>query len=257
MPSTREGHFLGNHAALPPIVAHGREPNVFACGCCHRADGSGGPENASVAGLPAAYIVEQLAAYKNGTRRTSVPQRLPPMAMISLSKAITGEEVSAAAAYFSALKPRQQIRVVETDTVPKTFVAGWFLAAAEGGGTEALGSRIVEVPENLEQFENRDTRSRFVAYVPPGSVARGGVLAGGGGAGATHRCAACHGPDLKGAGRIFPIAGRSPSYVVRQLYDMQSGARAGGAAQLMKPTVARLSVEDMVAIAANLASRTP
>ena len=70
----------GDHPALPPIVAHGRKPNVFACGCCHRADGSGGPENAGIHGLPAAYIVDQIAAYKSGTRRTSVPQRLPPMA---------------------------------------------------------------------------------------------------------------------------------------------------------------------------------
>src|SRR5262245_47975426 len=46
----------GEHPQLPPVVAEGRKPNVFACGFCHRADGPGGPENASLAGLPAAYI---------------------------------------------------------------------------------------------------------------------------------------------------------------------------------------------------------
>jgi cytochrome c553 len=53
------------------------------------------------------------------------------------------------------------------------------------------------------------------------------------------------------------ISGRSPSYVVRQLYDIQNGARAGMATQLMKATVANLSVDDMLAIAAYLASLTP
>ena len=48
----------GDHPPLPQIVAQGRKPNVFACGFCHRADGPGGPENANLAGLPAAYIVQ-------------------------------------------------------------------------------------------------------------------------------------------------------------------------------------------------------
>ncbi len=53
------------------------------------------------------------------------------------------------------------------------------------------------------------------------------------------------------------LAGRSPSYVFRQLYDIQSGARAGVGAQLMKAVVEKLSVEDMIAIAAFTASRAP
>ena len=62
---------------------------------------------------------------------------------------------------------------------------------------------------------------------------------------------------VKGLGNLPSIVGRSPSYVVRQLYDIQSGARAGTAAQLMKATVANLTVEDMASIAAYLASRSP
>jgi cytochrome c553 len=54
-----------------------------------------------------------------------------------------------------------------------------------------------------------------------------------------------------------PIAGRSPSYVVRQLYDIQNGARIGVATQLMKQTVANLTVDDMLSIAAYLATLTP
>jgi cytochrome c553 len=50
------------------------------------------------------------------------------------------------------------------------------------------------------------------------------------------------------------IAGRSPSYLVRQLYDMQHGFRTGEWTSQMKPVVAKLSADDMLAIAAYLAS---
>jgi cytochrome c553 len=245
-----------DHPPLPSVVAEGRKPNVFACGFCHRAEGTGGPENASLAGLPAAYIAQQMADYKSGARKTSVQKRNIDL-MISLSKDITDAEVQAAAAYFSALKPKSNIRVVETASVPKTVVAGWFLTTADTREKEPLAQRIIEMPEDLEQFENRDPRSRFIAYVPVGSVARGEALVSTGGAGKTLQCAICHGQDLKGLGDLPSIAGRSPSYVVRQLYDIQNGARAGKAAQLMKAAVANLTVEDMASIAAYLASRTP
>ena len=49
---------------MPEIVARGRKPGTFACGFCHRADGPGGPENASLAGLSAAYIKQQMAGYQ-------------------------------------------------------------------------------------------------------------------------------------------------------------------------------------------------
>ena len=93
--------------------------------------------------------------------------------------------------------------------------------------------------------------------MPVGSIAKGSVLVSTGGAGKTLPCAICHGPDLKGQGGVPPLAGRSPSYVVRQLYDIQNGARAGMAAQLMKATVVNLTVDDMVSIAAYLALQTP
>src|SRR6266481_3200039 len=146
----------GDHPPMPEIVSQGRKPDVFACGFCHRADGPGGPENSSLAGLPAAYIVQQMNDYKSGARRTAVPKRNIDL-MIGLAKAATDEEIAAAAAYFSALKPRQHTRVVETDTVPKTFIMANHYAALPSGEKEAIGQRIVEVPEVLEQFVNRDT----------------------------------------------------------------------------------------------------
>ncbi|HEY6240170.1 MAG TPA: c-type cytochrome [Burkholderiales bacterium] len=245
-----------DHPPLPPVVAQGRKPDVFACGFCHRADGPGGPENSALAGLPAAYIVQQMNDYKSGARRTAVPKRNVDL-MIGLAKAASDEEIGAAAAYFSALKPRQHTRVVETDTVPKTFIMANHYAALPSGEKEAIGNRIIEVPEVLEQFVNRDTHARFIAYVPVGSVARGEALVKFGGAGKTLACVTCHGPDLKGVGLIPGIAGRSTNYVVRQLYDIKHGFRAGAFAVLMKDVVVKLDEEDMLAIAAYLATQAP
>ncbi len=138
-----------DHPPLPPIVAHGRKPAVFACGVCHRADGPGGPENANIAGLPAAYIVQQMADYKGGARTTAFPERAPQKNMIALAKAITDDEVREAAAYFAARTPRRNVRVIESADVPVTVVAGWFLADARTGAREPIGKRVIEVPENL------------------------------------------------------------------------------------------------------------
>lgn len=245
----------GDHPPMPEVVARGRKPAVLACGCCHRADGSGGPENARLAGLPAAYIAQQMADFKSGARTTSVPGRNPEL-MVDTARAITNQEIEAAAAYFSALTPRSAIKIVEAANVPKTRVVDWHLAVASIPGTEPLGQRIIEVPENLEQFERRDGRSRWVAYFPPGSVARGQRLATSVGA-KTISCAICHGPDLKGLGPIPGIAGRSPSYLIRQLYDFRGGVREGAGSALMKPVVEKLSMDEMISLAAYAASLSP
>lgn len=246
-----------DHPKMPGIVAHGRKPEVFACGYCHRADGPGGPENASLAGLPYAYIVQQMSDYKTGKRSTALPQRLPQSWMMALAKGATDAEIEEAAKYFSSIQPRENIRVIETDRVPRTYVANWFLAMQEGKETEPLGERIVETPENLEQFESRDTHATFVAYVPMGSLSKGAAVVSGERVDKAPGCTGCHGPDLKGHDAVPSIAGRSPSYVVRQLYDMQTGVRAGKGAKLMTKPVAKLTPEDMISIAAYLASLRP
>jgi cytochrome c553 len=245
-----------DHSPMPLIVAKGRKPDVFACGFCHRADGPGSPQNAALAGLPAVYIVQQMNDYKTGARSTAVANRGVQM-MIDLAKAATDEEIAAAAAYFSALKPRQHTRVVETDIVPKTFLRSHSYAALPSGEKEAIGKRIIEVPENLEQVTLHDSHARFIAYVPVGSIAKGEALVKTGGAGKTLACVACHGLDLKSAGVIPGIAGRSTSYVVRQLYGFKNGFRAGALAVQMKDVVAKLDEEDMLAIAAYLATQAP
>jgi len=115
---------------MPAIVASGRKPAVLACGSCHRADGSGGPENARLAGLPAAYITQQMADFKSGARKTSVPGRNPDRMVKEVANEITSEEIAAAAEYFSALRPRAGVRVVEALKAPKTRVVDWHLSLA-------------------------------------------------------------------------------------------------------------------------------
>jgi cytochrome c553 len=58
-------------------------------------------------------------------------------------------------------------------------------------------------------------------------------------------------------GPIPGLAGRSPSYLVRQLYDFQHGMRAGPWSPLMAPNVIKLTLDDMVALAAYAASLPP
>ena len=167
------------------------------------------------------------------------------------------DEVAEAAAYFAGLKPRNLISVIETNSVPKTYVAWLIYAAPNDGEKEPIGNRIVEVPDNLDEFELYDPRAKFTAYVPVGSIAKGEALASNGGSGKTVPCGVCHGPDLNGLGPIPGIAGRSPSYIVRQLYDMKHGDRAGPWSPLMAKVVSNLDEDDLVSVAAYLASRRP
>jgi cytochrome c553 len=117
---------------------------------------------------------------------------------------------------------------------------------------EPIGQRIIEAPEKTEETENlRDPRSGFVAYVPPGSIKKGEALV------KSAQCALCHGTNLAGLGPVPGLAGRSPSYMVRQLFDMQQGSRKGVWSDLMKPVVAKMTADDMLNVAAYSASLKP
>jgi cytochrome c553 len=141
--------------------------------------------------------------------------------------------------------------------VPKTIVAGWTFTVAPDGGTEPLGNRIIEMPESFERFENRDSRTPYVAYVPLGSIARGEAIVTTGGGGRFPLCVTCHGPELKGLNDVPRLAGRSPSYLFRQLYDVRGGMRKGPSTEPMKLVVATLTDDEMIAIVAYLASCAP
>jgi cytochrome c553 len=239
------------HPPMPPVVAHGSGATVRACAACHLPTGTGHDESAYLAGLPAPYLVRQMADYKSGARKGSGM-------MTAIAKAISDDDVRAAADYFASLKPRPWIKVVETDTVPKTYVGpGNKRLRLPGGGTEPIGDRIIEIPEDENVVLNRDPRLGFVALVPKGSIGKGEVLVTTGGNGTTIPCGICHGAALTGLGEVPAIAGRQANYVVRQLFSMQDGSRAGAWQPLMAQVVSRLSVDDMLAIAAYTASRSP
>ena len=247
--------YAASHPKMPAIVAHGRKPDVFACGYCHLPNGQGRPENASLAGQPAAYIGQQVADMRSGARKSSSDKMGSINAMMGVAKASNDAEVRIAANYFSKLKFRKWIRVVETDTVPKTEISSHNMLVAANGGREPIGKRIIEMPENLDRIELRDPRTGFIAYVPKGAIARGKKLVESG-AGA-FPCAACHGPKYEGNGAVPALAGRSPSELVRQLYDFKSGARDGAGAAMMKPEVANMTDDMRLDIAAYLSSLQP
>lgn len=245
--------YPGMYPAMPKIVQFGnRDTQVRACGSCHLPTGTGHDESAYVAGLPVRYFTEQLAEWKAGRRKFGGT-------MVAMAKVITDDEVKSAAEYFASVKPRPWIRVVEADTVPKSFVGpGNKRLVHPAGGTEPLGNRIIEVPEDEEVVVYRDPSSGFVAYVPKGSIERGKALVTTGGDGKTVRCAICHGQTLRGGGdEAPPIAGHHPNYIVRQLWNMQNGERVGPAVGLMQLVVQKLTNDDMLNIAAYVASQTP
>jgi cytochrome c553 len=249
--------YPGDHPFMPDVVAHGKKPDVFACALCHYPNGKGRPENAPIAGLPVTYFIQQMNDFKSGNRKSAEPRKTNTNLMITIARGMTDEEIKAAAEYFGSMAWTPWIKVIETSTVPKTRLAGGMFLTLEGSEKEPLGKRIIETPQNAEATEIlRDDRSAFFAYVPPGSIKKGEALVAKSGS-KTTQCGVCHGADLKGLGPVPGIAGRSPSYLVRQMYDMQQGARNGPWTQLMKPVLAHLNDEDLLDIVAYTASRMP
>jgi cytochrome c553 len=247
--------FPNDHPKLPYVVQYGKAPDVWACGLCHLVNGKGRPENASVSGLPASYFLQQLSDFRNDLRKSADPRKANTTIMATIAKGMSEDEMKAAAQYFAQIPwSTPWIKVVESPTVPKARSAGGMWMSLENNENEPLGNRIMEMPVNNELVELRDYRSEgaFVAYVPPGSIKKGETLANSG-AKAT-RCSVCHGSDLQGLGPVPGIAGRSPSYIARQLHDMQRGDRKGAWAILMQPVLDRMTGEDILNVTAYVSS---
>ena len=65
-------------------------------------------------------------------------------------------------------------QVIESALAPRTRMHGNLFVKTSDALTEPLGDRIIEVPADFERMSRTDDpRIGFVAYVPPGSVARG------------------------------------------------------------------------------------
>jgi len=229
--------FPGDHPTPPAIVLNGRRPDARACGLCHYPNGKGRPD------------------FRDGNRKSAETRKTNTNIMSAIAKAMTDEEMKETAVYFGSMTSSPWISVVEAATVPKTRLASGMFTPLDGAETEPIGARIIEMPQHPDRTELRDPRSGFVAYVPVGSIKKGEALVETGGADRTIRCGVCHGADLTGLGPVPGIAGRSPSYQVRQLFDMQAGTRKGVWTPLMKAVVANLTQEDRLAIAAYTASR--
>jgi len=245
--------FPSDHPKAPAAVAIGRpKDKAWPCAECHLLTGVGEADSAILAGLPADYIVQQFEEFHSGRRGCAVAQSECSKAMPAVARAVTAAELNEAAAYFARTPYRSRIKVVEAAMVPKAEVVWYTWMAVKGSKLEPIGDRIIESPDSLESYLSANWRAPFTAYVPPGSIARGKALVESG-AGALP-CASCHGANLQGMGMVPPLAGRSPSYLYRQLYDIQYGFRKGSAVALMLPEVAHLNAKDRLAIAAYLAA---
>ncbi|HEY2464380.1 MAG TPA: c-type cytochrome [Steroidobacteraceae bacterium] len=250
--------FPPEHAKLPLVVAASRSDKKIACGYCHLPDGSGRPENAKVAGLPAAYITAQVRSIHTQERRPAKPEWPPSALMKDAIADLSANDIAEAAEYFSHQKTKSYVKVIEREFVPQHEVSCGVFVPAEGPLTR-LRQAILEMPTDVERFERRDPHTPYIAYVPKGSVERGRTLASTGDNGRTQPCASCHGADLRSGPELEgpPLAGRFASYLFRQLYGFQSGARGGDAAQPMQAVVAKLTQADMIDLAAYAASLNP
>jgi len=245
--------FPDEHPPAPPGILAARSADVWACGFCHLPNGNGRPENAVLAGLPAAYIRAEIAAFRSGERRSANPDWPPTRHMIEVAQNATDDEIEAAANYFSSGKFTSRVTVTEAPEVPKIESLG-FIWHQIPGQKEPIGKRIVEMPVDAEDFEKRDPHAVFVADVPPGSLSSGRRLAEG--QGERPPCASCHGEGLRGGGDAVgpPLAGRSPTYLFRQLYGFKLGVRSNAGAEPMRVLARTLSEDEMIALAAYAAS---
>ena len=178
--------------------------------------------------------------------------------MRGIADSATATEVKDAARYFSRVAPRRRARVIEAERIPRIRPGTGLYFLATDGGDEPLGERLIEVATDAERHELHDARVEYMTYVPPGSIARGQELAKRGVPGAKNSaCTSCHGSKLRGAGPAPPIAGRSPSYLLRQLIGFAAGSRSTKEAAPMRQVAGALTVKDMIAAAAYAGSLSP
>src|SRR4029078_10132355 len=138
-------------------------PMPNACGSCHLMSGQGHPESADIAGMPAEYIIRQMNYSKSGAAKEEA-------GMGPIARAVSDEDLRQAAEYFAAVKPSPFVKVIEAATPPKTYVSPYARQRRimPDGGTEPIGRRIIQIPEDPMQTTVRNPHSGFIAYGPPG-----------------------------------------------------------------------------------------
>ena len=99
-----------DHPPMPTIVAAGRGKGM-PCGECHGPTGAGEPHTATLMGLPAAYIIEQVRAFRDGSRANDE--------MHFEASHVSDADVQQAAAYFTGLHlAAARARVIEAARGP-------------------------------------------------------------------------------------------------------------------------------------------
>jgi cytochrome c553 len=250
-----------SHGPMPEVVARGRKPTVMACAFCHTPTGQGRPENSALAGLPEAYIKQQLLDYRSGRRKAVGPETYVPIQnMIKIARAMTDQEIEESAKYYAQQKLKRRVYVIDGLRIPRAEPAAWIYY--EHPGMENLDGRMLEVTQDLTRHERRDDRLEYLAYVPPGAINRGKSLVLGGKSAAdnsqrTVACTQCHLANLRGTDKIPPIAGRSPTYLLRQMLAFRNGVRVNESSVQMNPVVEKLTLDEMIDIVAYVSSLNP
>jgi cytochrome c553 len=254
-PSKRVNQYLvlRSYTGLPPMPEAVATGKPLPCMQCHLANGGSHPESAAIAGLSVSYIIEQVHAFRDGERVDVRTGR-----MVQVAKIISEKDLKEAAEYYAAIGPARQqwIKTIASNEVPRgpaPFGGGGFRYHAPEGGTEPLPvGMVVETAEDDDLVRARDQLSGgFVQYANAEDLALGEKVA------AASACGTCHGGDYKGKGDVPRLAGQHSLYLIRQLKDMQTGARKDKSVALMKPVVDHLSDREIVAVSAYLASKSP
>jgi cytochrome c553 len=246
--------FPKEHAPLPNIVAHGQRPHVIACTLCHLPSGNGHPESASISGLSVKYVIDQMHAFRDGSR-----QNIRAPAMTEMAHAISEKDLREAAEYYARIPRSKQkwMRVVETSRAPANHVgAGGARFFDAGAQTIPVAPNMIYEIAESEEVELRNDHVGFVDYVPAGSLAKGRIVALGN-RGQFRSCGSCHGQDFRGHDDAPRLAGRSAYYLIRQLADMRAGYRKGSGPDKMKEVVGKLSDADILNVSAYMASKEP
>ena len=164
----------------------------ITCGACHGADGNSvNPAWPSIAGQHPTYIVNQLQAFKSGTRTEPL--------MLGQAMMLTDADIRNLAVYYSEMK---------------------------------TATKVVADPATLDHGER--------------------LYRGGNPENNTPACIACHGPNGRGnpAASYPSLRGQYATYAAEQLRAYASGARrSDGATRVMRDIAAKLSEEDIVAVA--------
>ncbi|RQR50358.1 cytochrome C [Burkholderia sp. Bp9126] len=128
--SAAPGAHAGDAALGRTLATQGSATGVAACIACHGAHGEGNAAASfpRLAGVPAAYLSAQLAAFADGSRQNPVMQ--------PLAKLLSAPERDAVSAYFAALPAAPGIATSNDAPVAPSDTGAWL--ATRGRWTDGL-----------------------------------------------------------------------------------------------------------------------